>query len=170
MKEIYKNIPGYDGLYQVSNLGNVKSLKWGKERILKASLGSGGYLSVCLRKNKKKKTYRVHQLCAMVYLGHVPNRHKAVVNHIDNNPLNNHVDNLEVISQRENTSIHKTDIGVCWHKRDKKWMASIRIGVKVIHLGCFTDKQQGLNKYQLALENMNLYNGDAKQFRNILTL
>ena len=155
--EIFKDVPSYDGDYQVSNYGNVKTLKFDKEKLLKPIIDSQGYLKVNLFKDNKAKTYRVHQLIAMAFLGHTPDGHKLVVDHKDNNPLNNHVDNLQLISQRENTSHHKTDCGVNWDKATNKWRARIRIGDKRVHLGLFTDKQEGLDQYQKALENMHLY-------------
>lgn len=56
MQEIFKDIDGYEGLYQVSNFGNIKSLKYGKEKILKHCENRYGYLTVTLTKNKKRKT------------------------------------------------------------------------------------------------------------------
>ena len=170
MKEIYKNIPGYEGVYQVSNLGNVKSFKFDKERILKSGVNSRGYLQVILSKDGKLKGIKVHQLVAMSFLGHTPDGMNSVVDHIDNNRLNNHMDNLQIISNRENSSRSKIDCGVSWFKAANKWLAQIVIGGKVIYLGVFTEKQDGLDMYKLALNNIHLYNGDKKQFRNILTL
>ena len=93
---------------------------------------------------------------------------KYVIDHIDNNKLNNHADNLQIISQRENTSVHKTDCGIYWNKANKKWQAQIWIGDKRVFLGRFIDKQDGLDKYQKALENYHLFSGDTKLFRNNL--
>ena len=72
LKEIWKDIKDYDGIYQVSNLGRVKSLKFSKERILKDYVDTRGYLNLSLNKNGKKKTYRVHKLVAVAFLGHEP--------------------------------------------------------------------------------------------------
>ena len=166
MNEIFKDVPEYEGIYQVSNFGNVKSLKYGKDRMMKHSLNGRGRLQVTLCKDCKRKIYKVHQLVAMSFLGHTPNGYKLVVDHIDSNPLNNHVDNLQLISNRENTSRGRTDCGVHWDKARNKWRARIWIGDKNVHLGYFIDKQDGINMYQKALENMHLYNGDKKQFKN----
>lgn len=94
-KEIYKDIPNYEGLYQISNLGNVKSLQnYGnqKERIMKLSI-KRGYYEVGLRKNGIKKYYLVHRLVAQTFLDNSNNLPQ--VNHKDENKLNNYVDNLE---------------------------------------------------------------------------
>ena len=80
-KEIWKDILGYEGLYQVSNFGRVKSTKFGKERILKLTKDKDGYLIVNLYKNNKSKTLKVHRLVAEVFL---PNPYNLPqVNHKD---------------------------------------------------------------------------------------
>ena len=61
-KEIWKDIKDYDGHYQVSNLGNVKSFKYDKEKVLKPIIDKGGYCIVTLCKNKKSKNFKVHRL------------------------------------------------------------------------------------------------------------
>jgi len=175
MTEKFKDIPDYNGVYQVSNLGNVKSLKCGKERIMKPGVNSAGYLTVALCKYGKQKSCGVHVAVAMAFLGHTPDGLKLVVDHIDSNPLNNHVDNLQILEQdgnisanRQNSSRNKTDCGVTWNKQTNKWQSQIQIGGKSIYLGLFTEKQDGLNMYQKALKNIHLYNKDKKQFRKQL--
>lgn len=116
MKEIWKDIKHYKGLYQISNLGNVKSLKrliadkrrsyWSKERILKGGVTSTkkmqGYKFVVLSKNKKTRSFYVHRLVASAFISNKKN--KTQVNHIDGNKLNNNVDNLEWCTPLENTA------------------------------------------------------------------
>jgi hypothetical protein len=167
MKEIWKDIPGYIGLYQVSNCGQVKSLNYNRtsiEKLLKHGYNKDGYLHVSLSKNGKYKTITIHKLVAMAFLGHVQDGCKTVVNHIDNNPINNHIDNLELVSVRYNSSCHKNDPGIYWGKYVQKWKAEIWINKKVF-LGGFTNKQDALDMYQKALNNQHLYNGDNKAFR-----
>ena len=89
--EIWKDVIGYEGLYQVSNLGNVKSLRFNKEKILKQRIGTKGYFAVCLRKDKIVKTKEVHQLIAIAFLNHKPCGYKLVINHIDFNQKNNNI-------------------------------------------------------------------------------
>ena len=94
--EIWKDIQGYEGLYQVSNYGNVKSLNYrmtGKERILKSGKTVNGYLAVDLCKNGKRKHSLIHRLVAQAFLEN-PNNYPQV-NHKDENKQNNHVSNLE---------------------------------------------------------------------------
>ena len=109
MKEIWKDIKGYEGLYQISNLGNVKSLERYKqnhgvtqlvgEKIKSTRLLSSGYLVTDLYKDNKSKTAKIHRLVAETFIPN-PNS-KETVNHIDGNKLNNRVDNLEWATHRE---------------------------------------------------------------------
>ena len=93
MKEIWKDIKDYEGLYMVSNWGRVKSIKFGKERILKPVTNSSGYLSVKLCKDGKVKAFTVHRLVAEAFLPNPDNL--PCVNHKDENKQNNNVSNLE---------------------------------------------------------------------------
>lgn len=97
MKEQWKDIPNYEGLYRVSNLGRVKSLR--NNIYLKPSPDGSGYPMVCLCNKGKEKTTKIHRLVAENFLSKKPNQQ---VNHIDFNKNNNRVDNLEWITHREN--------------------------------------------------------------------
>ena len=115
MQEIWKDIDGYVGFYQVSNLGRIKRIehtdKMGhtyKERIVKCSNQGNGYLRVHLSKNGISEWYRVHRLVATAFL---PKKDGLdIVNHLDNNPLNNCVDNLELTDYKGNMQ-HATKQG-----------------------------------------------------------
>lgn len=114
--EIWKDIPNYEGLYQVSNLGRVKSLartiiKYNaltkrnnemiiEERILIPSKNKYGYYRISLNKNNKRKTYPVHKLVADAFLENKDNL--DTINHIDKNKLNNSLSNLEYMSRGDN--------------------------------------------------------------------
>ncbi|MGK4094386.1 NUMOD4 domain-containing protein [Pediococcus pentosaceus] len=86
--------------YEVSNLGRVKSLKYGKERILKGRPNQDGYLKVVLYVNGVKKSRFIHRLVASAFLG--TDEVKTQVNHKDENVTNNCIENLEWVTPKEN--------------------------------------------------------------------
>ena len=101
--EVWKDIIGYEGLYQVSNWGRVKSLNYkrtGKERLLNPKPNNKGYMRVTLYKNKIRTKHFVHRLVAQTFIPN-PNNYPEV-NHKDENPNNNHLDNLEWCDRKYN--------------------------------------------------------------------
>lgn len=98
--EIWKDVDGYNGLYQISNIGRVKSLKKDYERIMTPTDNGSGYLIVGLKKDKVRKNHYVHRLVASAFCKN-PNN-KKYVNHIDYDKSNNNCKNLEWCSQSEN--------------------------------------------------------------------
>jgi len=168
MKEIFKDIPNYEGLYQVSNKGTVKNLTTIKrKKTTKGGVGNHGYMRTNLTKDGTVKGVRIHQLVAMAFLEHIPNGYKGVVDHIDNNPLNNNVENLQIISQRENASkdtvgrnaegSKKTSkyTGVAWNKEKYKFSSRINYGGKKIFLGYFDCEEKASETYQNKLKEIN---------------
>ena len=124
MEEVWKDVKGYEGYYQVSNLGNIKSLeriiensgtRTGyykvKERILKPreNTNRNGYYELSLRKDGKEKRFKVHRLVACAFIENPYN--KPEVNHIDGNKSNNCVSNLEWTTSKENKE-HAWNIGL----------------------------------------------------------
>lgn len=99
MEEIWKDIKGYEELYQVSNLGNVKSVRK-KLKPYKREKNSK-YLRVSLTKNKKTKKFYIHRLVAEVFLEFDINS-KLQIDHIDNNTYNNNINNLQILTQKDN--------------------------------------------------------------------
>ena len=91
--EQWRDIEGFDGLYQVSNQGRVKSLKYGKEKILKGVKSCNGYLTVGLCKDGKEVRKYIHRLVAEAFLPNPQNLPQ--VNHKDEDKTNNCVENLE---------------------------------------------------------------------------
>ena len=106
IKEEWRDIEGYEGLYQVSNLGNIKSLgndKKRKEKILKPNINNyGHYLKVCLFKQGKQKQYLVHRLVAQAF---IPNpQNLPQINHKSEIKTDNRVENLEYCSAEYNNN------------------------------------------------------------------
>ena len=134
MEEIWKDIEGYEGLYQVSNLGRVRSLDryvekavhpgfppstvLCKGRILKEGYGRHGYAHVCLtKKGVPNKSARIHRLVARAFVqGYFEG---AVVNHKDENPKNNRADNLEWCTQKYNVSYNGASYRARENRRKK---------------------------------------------------
>ena len=106
-EEIWKDIEGYEDLYQVSNLGRVRRLKFinkttnkYQERIVAITDNGEGYKIVSLCKNGKRKNYYIHRLIATYF---IPNKeNKLEINHIDGNKNNNNINNLEWCTRSEN--------------------------------------------------------------------
>lgn len=112
MNEIWKDVLGYEGLYEVSSLGRIRSSKdktthsdyhgtrkW-KQRIFKQKTDKNGYKRVTLYKNRSPKDFLVHRLVAIAFIPKVEG--KELINHIDCNPGNNYVSNLEWCDYSEN--------------------------------------------------------------------
>lgn len=120
MIEVWKDVVGYEGRYQVSNLGEVRSLPiksvfkdgqvhYLKGMILKQTFTSTGYKKVELKKDGISKSFKVHRLVAMAFI--VNTYEKPFINHKDGNRINNIVDNLEWCTQKENMK-HACDTGL----------------------------------------------------------
>ena len=100
MTEIWKDVKGYEGVYQVSNFGRVKRVTTG--RILKGGKDKYGYLIVNLYKNSVGSIKTIHRLVAEAFIPNPEN--KPQVNHVDENKTNNSLDNLEWMTAKENTN------------------------------------------------------------------
>ena len=166
MKEIYKDIPNYEGLYQISNLGNLRSLgrmrsdgrHFIKGQDMSPSIHSKGYYIVHLTNSSSiRKTFFVHKLVALCFIGERPEG--LVIDHIDNNPANNSSVNLQYTSYRVNNSKDKKGYssrytGVCWNKNHKKWYSQITVKGKVTYLGHFDCEIEAHEAYQNKLKEI----------------
>lgn len=113
MGEVWKDVPGYEGLYQVSNMGRVKSLL--RNKIITEHNTSNGYLQVHLNKNKKVKYEYIHRIVARVFSEGMSELRNEV-NHIDGNRINNISTNLEWCTRSEN---HNTELYIQRQKNAK---------------------------------------------------
>lgn len=155
--EIWKTIPDYEN-YQVSDLGNIKSLNYlrsNKSKLLKPGICNKGYKIVVLSKFGKSKTFKLHKLIAITFLNHKPCGYELVVDHIDNNKLNNNLSNLQIITSRENLSKDKKGVskytGVSYFKATNKWVSNIYKNGKYRYLGYFDNELDAHLAYKKAL-------------------
>jgi hypothetical protein len=168
-KEIWKDIPNYEGYYQVSSFGRVKSCSRSiiglnavqrtlKEKILKAGIGTYGYYNYRLFKDGKGKTFRAHKLVAMAFLNHKPSGYEIIVDHINNIKTDNRVENLQLTSPRHNASKDTKSTskytGVSWAKEKNKWLAQIHINGKKKYLGRFDCELAAAKAYQDKLKEI----------------
>jgi hypothetical protein len=163
--EIWKDILGYEDKYQVSSLGRVKSLNFKNtktQRLLKLNRVTKGYLSVQLCKDGKQKYFEVHQLVAMAFLNHIRCGHRIIVDHKDNVRANNRLDNLQLLTNRENVvkEIDRTKTtskytGVTISKPSGKWVSKTTVNGKTKVLGYFNTEAEASEYYQNALIAIN---------------
>ena len=153
--EVWKTIKDYPD-YEISNLGRLKSLKFNKERILKLNINSTGYFTCRLQNNRKGKTFDLHKLVAIAFLNHIPCGYKLVINHKNFIKIDNRVENLEIVTARENCNLKHIKssskyVGVSWEKNNNKWKSMICINGKRTHLGYFINEIDASIKYEQEL-------------------
>jgi hypothetical protein len=161
-KEIWKAIPGYEN-YQVSNWGKIRTLNYNRTRTtkeLKTSL-YGGYLSIALQKEGKRQIFRLHVLVAMAFKEFQPDGHSFVIDHINEDKMDNRVENLQIVSQRQNLSRSKIrhdslPTGVHNYKGTNRFVAKCRMGNKNHHLGYHATPEEASQAYQNFLKQNNI--------------
>lgn len=150
--EIWKDVPHYEGIYQVSSFGNIRTtegkttftkkhgIRHWKSRVLKTKGNKAIGTRVTLWKNGKPKDYLVARLVAMAFLGEPPK--DFTVNHIDGNRLNNNISNLEWLSLKDNIR-HGFKTGL-YHNIQKP--VEIKVNEKTIHFNAMAELDVYLNR------------------------
>lgn len=141
--EIWKDVPGYEGLYQCSNLGRVVSTKQGR-KILKLQINKYGYTNVLLHTKYKTEAFAIHKLVAITFLGFEKSQKASLVKHKDLDMKNNRVDNLII---KENKAGNKKD-GVTKDQKTGIFVATIIIEGKTIYREEFQTKQSANKAYR----------------------
>ena len=111
MEEIWKEVKGYEGMYEVSNTGKIRSLyPCNYMKLLSQMVSTCGYYRVQLynKNTKEKKKFKVHQIMAITFLGHTICRFKKVVDHINNIKTDNRLENLQIVTNRFNSTKDRT--------------------------------------------------------------
>lgn len=124
--EIWKDVEGYEGLYQISNKGRIKGL-YG---IMTPQIDRAGYMQIMLRRSGKSKLYRIHRLVLNAF-GNKPMKNQKYVNHKDLNKANNNIENLEWVTAKENSNHYEKNRNI------KKYNATI----------CYDEKGNKFNSY-----------------------
>lgn len=157
--EIWKGVVGYEGIYEVSDMGRVRSLNYkrsGMVKLLAISINRKGYVFVNLYRNGKMKGKKIHSLVAESFIDSDYRKNGLVVNHKNFKRDDNILSNLEIISNRENANqkhLKSTSkyTGVYLDKRSGKWLSSIYINGSTKRLGTFESEKEASYYYESAL-------------------
>jgi|688.fasta_scaffold437776_2 hypothetical protein len=163
--EIWKDIPNYEGKYQVNNFGAVKSLARKKfngyamidvsEKILTLNNHRDGYLWINLSANNKRKHFFIHRLVMLAFIG----ESKLQVDHINGNKKDNNLSNLQYVTNRENCTLYQISKGnfkgYSYDKKRNKYVSQIYHNKKHIFLGYYDNSelaQQAYLKYLTTIQ------------------
>lgn len=154
--EEWKDIPCYEGYYEASTFGNVR--RKGTNKNLSLNIKGAGYYQVLLSVKNKRKFILVHHIIADTFLNDKRNGRTLVVDHINNNKLDNRPENLQIVTQRVNNSKDSIGtsqyVGVSFDKSYNKWRAEIRIQGKNKFLGRFIQEIDAARAYQNELNKL----------------
>ena len=152
---IEKNITGFSK-YKVNSNGEITNIKTG--RVLKQCLGTTGYLQVYIYNDfGLGKTKKVHKIVANTFLEEIAPTQEYVVDHIDGNKLNNNLYNLQIVTNRENTTPKnkKYKTGVSYYNgRSKPYRATYKIKNKSFHIGYYKTEDEAHNSYLQAVNTL----------------
>ena len=163
--ELWKDIPEYEELYQVSDLGRVKSLEKPRKkstnnpnsfvrvRIMKASL-SKKYLNTALYKNGSSKSFLVHHLVSIAFMDFKANMGEIIIDHINNISTDNRLVNLQLITRRYNNvkDVRSKSEAVGLYERNGFFNVTIRVKGLACSLGSFKDKNEAIKKHKEAFD------------------
>jgi hypothetical protein len=163
--ENWKDIVGFEGQYQVSDQGRIKSLyrtgfksnghRFVVKEIIRKPVPNtkNGYLEVIFPQTRKAYfIFKIHRLVAQAFIG----ASELHVNHKNGDVTDNRAENLEYVTNLENMNHRYRDLrneknyGVYWHKKNKKWISQIKVDQHRVYLGCFEDKEEAYDVYYLA--------------------
>lgn len=161
MKEVFVPVKGYEGLYEISNTGLVKSFIKSNRRkgdYLTNVLAPVGYYVTALSKDKKSKNVYIHRLLAEAFIEN-PNNY-PFIDHINGNKQDNSISNLRWCTKKQNerfnNKINKNKsskyVGVCYDKHWGKWKASLNINGKTKNLGTYKTEHEAYLRYKKFIE------------------
>tara|TARA_R110000772_G_scaffold180536_1_gene291822 strand:+ start:800 stop:1294 length:495 start_codon:yes stop_codon:yes gene_type:complete len=154
--ETFKDIPTWEGIYQVSDIGNVKSLprRYSPgENILRPTVSRDGYLKVCLKANERKESFEVNRLMALAFISDSYTERDLVCDHIDRDRKNNKLSNLRLVSHRKNsTNTVRANRLTGAYRQGNKWQASIGTMNKSKYIGLYATEMEAHQAYLKALE------------------
>ena len=174
VKEVWRDIPGYEGYYQASSFGRVRSLdrtvvdsrggeRFYRGRLIEGGVDGGGYRLAALSFNGIRRNFKFSQLVAMAFLGHEPNGYELVIDHVNGDKSDDRVENLRIVNHRANLSTcFRSDrgsfsseyVGVNWDEKASKWKAQIWHNDVRTHLGLYNTELEASKAYQLALSKI----------------
>ncbi len=150
MTERWLDVPGYEGLYQVSDKGRVKSFcRYTEGKLLKPNTDKDGYKTVCLANHKRLKVYKIHRLAAAVFCPY-QSVFRNIVNHKDMDESNNDVSNLEWVTHSENVRHAYGVLGNYLSHRKKPVIGTcVKTGVETYYAGAVDTKKAGFSNYHV---------------------
>jgi len=169
----FTQIKGFEN-YTINKFGVVKN---DKNNIMKPYILTNknynhkGYYRISLKTNGQRKHVFVHILMAKTFLNY-DNYQNPIVDHIDNNPFNNDLNNLQITTKRHNSSkdiVRKVNNLLGTYKRGNTYVSRIKINGKKIYLGSYKTESEAHNVYMKALNNIHLYNDDNNAFKSLIT-
>jgi hypothetical protein len=171
MNKEWKEVPGYEGIYEVSDAGDIRSIKGFGYKDRKISKHRNGYLQIMLHRNKVSINHMVHRLVMSAFVG--PS--ELAVDHINGEKTDNRLSNLRYCTDRQNQNFGNKSfkvaksskyIGVTWNETSRKWQASININGRRQHLGVFDDEHEASECYQDALKDFYMINPSFQDWIN----